>query len=93
MSVDYTRDGGMLVLTLGSGWMRGRIMCREVIVRCIVAVDPQSDSGTVYWSKTEKMAKTVQSALATYHRETNPRRGRSSSESADTGVQRKKRRT
>jgi hypothetical protein len=39
MSVDYTRDGGMLVLALGSGWMRGRIMCREVIVRCIVAVD------------------------------------------------------
>jgi len=31
--------GGMLVLALGSGWMRGRIMCREVIVRCVVAVD------------------------------------------------------
>jgi hypothetical protein len=29
----------MLVLTLGSGWMRGRIMVQGVIVKCIVAVD------------------------------------------------------
>jgi hypothetical protein len=48
----------------------------------------------VYWSKTGKKAKTVQSASATYHLEINPRRGpRSSSESAGAGVQRKKRHT
>jgi len=66
----------MLVLALGPGGMRGRVM-QGVIVRCIVAVDAKSDSETVYRAK-QKEGRRQWERVGDIHLEANPRRGRSS---------------
>ena len=76
---DAENEVGLNVLALGSGWIRGGTMCGEAIVGCIVAVD----------AATERMVKTVERD-GDIPRCDQPRRGRSTSESANAGAQGKK---